>query len=126
MAAEKSAGAKPAETKNPKGEGPLAPATTPATPPKGGWPQKIAEPEKATTAPKPTVGRIVHHRDASPAGWPPPTAAIITHVLADRTHKDGTVVNLTVFGPDGTTRPALNVPYGNATTPHSWWWPPRV
>lgn len=72
-----------------------------------------------------SVGRIVHFRSKD-SGWPPPNAAIITHVLDDRDHKDGTVVNLSVFQTDGTQRAVQKVPFGDIDTPHSWWWPPRA
>jgi hypothetical protein len=70
-----------------------------------------------TTAkhPKPTVGRIVHYHQRTPAGEIAP--AIVTNVL------DDTTVNLTVFGDHGNTQAQTSVALG--TEPGTWAWPTR-
>lgn len=65
---------------------------------------------------QPTVGRIVHYL---PPNRSTPLAAIIVDV-------DDDLVNLTVFQPDGTTKPAKHVTQAKHLTEYCWTWPTRA
>lgn len=69
----------------------------------------------------PSMGRIVFYAEP-PHG--PTRPAMITVVHDEQSG----LVDLEVFGvaPYGETRLPQQVPFGDAETPHSWYWPPRV
>lgn len=67
----------------------------------------------------PTVGRIVHYQ---PSNRLTPLAAIIVDVCVEQ--GDG-LVNLTVFQPEGTTKPAKNVKHSTTLNEYCWSWPAR-
>ncbi|MFJ2619701.1 hypothetical protein [Glutamicibacter sp. NPDC087344] len=64
---------------------------------------------------QPTVGRIVHYQSFYQTE---PLAAVIAAV-------DGNVATLTVFQPDGTTKPIRNTPHADTLTEGHWSWPAR-
>lgn len=85
-------------------------------------PPAPAPPPAPTTAPLPTVGRIVHYyptvREPEDS-FGLPQAAIVTLVFAPDT------VKLQLFRPFGeATRVQTNVPYSATPTPGHWSWPP--
>lgn len=81
------------------------------------------------SAPRPTVGRIVHYQavaDTADGTRPAPTAALITVVreCGSAEHSGCPHVSLALMrerGPDI----ALDVPYSAEPRPGHWNWPPR-
>jgi len=78
--------------------------------------------QAGTSAPKPSVGRIVHFGSQHMKGEDPkPLAAIVTYV-----HEDGKV-NLTIFSSlSADTYHHPHVEFSEKLETNKWTWPPRV
>jgi hypothetical protein len=71
----------------------------------------------------PTIGRIVHFRRAAHDGKA--NGALVSPAIVTRVH-GGELCNLTELPDLGAPRVHGSVPFGDAETPFSWFWPPRV
>ena len=73
----------------------------------------------------PSVGRIVHFIPRDYTAGPSPVAGEPLAAIITRVHNES-LVNLTVFNPDGSIEGLTSVPFGDDNRENTWIWPPRV